>query len=212
MRKNNIIAVIFSTIVGLTAFTGTSCAQETALPAPQKSADAGSLLKALQDRKSVRKFANKPLTDQQLSDLLWAACGVNRPDGHLTVPSARNKQDITVYVGKADGTYRYDAKAHKLIKIGNSDLRREAAKRNAFIQAAPVVVVIASDTALQNGNMAICGIDAGAVMQNIYLHCAANGLATVCCYAGDDVSAMQKFLGIKPELKPLICMPVGLPE
>ena len=74
------------------------------------------------------------------------------------------------------------------------------------------MIVIASDTSLQGGNMAICGIDAGAVMQNVYLHCAANGLATVCCYAGDDVTAMQKFLGIKAELKPLICMPVGIAE
>ena len=184
MKKNNLAAVIFSTIVGLTAFSATSCAQETVLPAPQKSTTEGSLSKALQDRKSVRKFSDKTLTDQQLADLLWAACGVNRPDGHLTVPSARNKQDITVYVGKG----------------------------NAFIKTAPVVIVIASDTSLQGGNMAICGIDAGAVMQNVYLHCAANGLATVCCYAGDDVTAMQKFLGIKAELKPLICMPVGIAE
>lgn len=212
MKKNNLAAVIFSTIVGLTAFSATSCAQETVLPAPQKSTTEGSLSKALQDRKSVRKFSDKTLTDQQLADLLWAACGVNRPDGHLTVPSARNKQDITVYVGKADGTYRYDAKGNKLVKIGNGDLRGEAAKRNAFIKTAPVVIVIASDTSLQGGNMAICGIDAGAVMQNVYLHCAANGLATVCCYAGDDVTAMQKFLGIKDELKPLICMPVGIAE
>ena len=212
MKRNKILAAVFTTIVALTAFTGTACAQEMTLPAPQKSTTDGSLLKALQDRKSVRKFTNKPLTDQQIADLLWAACGVNRPDGHLSVPSARNKQDITVYVGKADGTYRYDAKENKLIKIGNSDLRQEAAKRNAFIQSAPMVLVIASDTSLQSGNMAICGIDAGAVMQNVYLHCAANGLATVCCYAGDDVNSMQKFLGIKPELKPLICMPVGIAE
>ena len=125
MKKNSIFAVILSTIVGLTAFTSTSCAQDTVLPAPQKSTTDGSLLKALQDRKSVRKFSDKALSDQQLADLLWAATGVNRPDGRLTAPTARNKQDITVYVGKADGTFRYDAKANKLVKIGSSDLRRD---------------------------------------------------------------------------------------
>ena len=178
------------------------------LPAPQKSGGL-SVLEALGVRHVERSFDSRALPLQEVSNVLWAACGVNRPDGKLTVPSAMNKQDITVYVGRADGTYRYDAKNNKLVKIGSGDLRQEAGQRNKFIQTAPTVVVIASDTSLQSGRLAICGIDAGAVMQNIYLHCAANGLATVCCYAGEDTAEMQKFLGIKPELKPLIYMPVG---
>ena len=209
MKRSNIITVAAAAIIGLATFSTSARAQDITMPTPQKSTTAGTLSKALQDRKSVRQFAATTLTDQQLADLLWAACGVNRPDGKLTVPSAMNKQDITVYVGRADGTYRYDAKNNKLVKIGSGDLRQEAGQRNKFIQTAPTVVVIASDTSLQSGRLAICGIDAGAVMQNIYLHCAANGLATVCCYAGEDTAEMQKFLGIKPELKPLIYMPVG---
>ena len=209
MKKNSIFAVILSTIVGLTAFTSTSCAQDTVLPAPQKSTTDGSLLKALQDRKSVRKFSDKALSDQQLADLLWAATGVNRPDGRLTAPTARNKQDITVYVGKADGTFRYDAAANKLVKIGSGDLRKAAADRNKFIATAPVVLVIASDTGLTGGNMGISGLNVGAVMQNVYLYCAANGLATVCCYAGETPKEMQKFLGIKESIMPLVYMPVG---
>ena len=212
MKKRNVSAVIIATMLSMTAFCNTASAQDVSLPVPQKSDTEGTLLKAQQDRKSVRKFVTKALTDQQLSNLLWAACGINRSDGRLTVPSAMNKQDITVYVGRADGTYRYDAKANKLVKIGSGDLRHEASDRNKFIQTAPLVLVIASDTSLQNSNMAICGIDAGAVMQNVYLHCAANALATVCCYAGEDTKEMQKFLGIKPELKPLIYMPVGFAE
>lgn len=209
MKKNNLYSAAFAALIGLTAFNCNASAQDVSLPTPQKSTNEGSLLKALQDRKSTREFADKALTDQDIADLLWAATGVNRADGHLTVPSAMNRQDITVYVGKADGTFRYDAKTNTLVKIGSSDLRREAGGRNKFIQTAPLVLVIASDTSLQNNNLAICGIDAGAVMQNVYLHCASKGLATVCCYAGDDVSAMQKFLGIKAEMKPLIYMPVG---
>ena len=212
MNRSKIFAFAMAMAFGLAAPTGSLHAQDITLPTPQKNASAGSLSKALQDRKSTRQFANTPLTDQQQADLLWAACGINRADGRLTAPTARNLQDITVYVGRPDGTFRYDAKANKLVKVGSGDLRLEAAKRNKFIASAPLVLVIASDTSVQGGRMDICGIDAGAVMQNVYLHCAASGLATVCCYAGEDTSAMQKFLGVKAELKPLICMPVGLPQ
>ena len=144
-----------------------------------------------------------------MSDLLWSANGVNRNDGKRTAPSARNKQDITIYVGTADGTFRYDAAGNKLLKIGNGDLRKAAADRNKFIATAPVVLVIASDTALMNGNMALSGIDAGTVVQNVYLYCAANGLGTVCCYATENTAEMQKFLGISSNIKPLVYMPIG---
>ena len=108
-----------------------------------------------------------------------------------------------------DGTFRYDAKTNKLVKIGSSDLRKAVSGRNQFIQTAPIVLVIASDTELQGGNMALCGIDAGTVVQNSYLYCAANGLGTVCCYAGENTADVQKFLGIKSGIKPLVYMPVG---
>ena len=92
---------------------------------------------------------------------------------------------------------------------GSGDLRLEAAKRNKFIASAPLVLVIASDTSVQGGRMDICGIDAGAVMQNVYLYCAANGLGTVCCYATENTAEMQKFLGISSNIKPLVYMPIG---
>ena len=120
-----------------------------------------------------------------------------------------NRQDVTIYVGKADGTFRYDAASNKLVKIGGGDLRKAAAGRNKFIETAPIVLVIASDTGLTGGNKAISGLNVGAVMQNVYLYCAANGLATVCCYAGDTPKDVQKFLGIKENILPLVYMPVG---
>ncbi|CCY83980.1 sagB-type dehydrogenase domain-containing protein [Prevotella sp. CAG:1185] len=209
MKKNGLMKIAFVTMLGLTCFYGNINAQETKLPEPKKSNTEGSLMKALQDRHSSRTFADKSVTDQTLADLLWAADGINRSDGKRTAPSARNMQDITIYVGKADGTFRYDAKANALIKIGNSDLRKAVSGRNKFIQTAPIVLVIASDTSLLNGNMALSGIDAGTVVQNVYLYCAANGLGTVCCYAGEDTTEVQKFLGIKAENKPLVYMPVG---
>lgn len=209
MKRNKFITAAFAATIVLTAFCGTACAQETALPEPTQSSVVGSLTKALQDRRSTRTFTDKVLSDQTLADLLWAADGVNRNDGKRTAPSAMNRQDVTIYVGKADGTFRYDAETNKLVKIGNGDLRKAAAGRNKFIATAPVVLVIASDTGLTQGNTAISGLNVGAVMQNVYLYCAANGLATVCCYAGEQPGDMQKFLGIKESIVPLVYMPVG---
>lgn len=209
MKKNNLLSIALITMLGLTSFSGNIYAQETKLPVPQKSNVDGSLTKALQDRHSSRSFTDKAISDQTLSDLLWAANGINRADGKRTAPSARNQQDITIYVGKADGTFRYDAKANSLIKIGGSDLRKAVAGQNGFIKTAPIVLVIASNTSLLNGNMTLSGIDAGTVVQNVYLYCAANKLGTVCCYAGENTDEVQKFLGIKSENKPLVYMPIG---
>ena len=209
MKKNKIITMALATMTGLASFCTQASAQETALPKPTQSNVAGSLTKALQDRRSTRTFTDKAVTDQTLADLLWAADGVNRKDGKRTAPSAMNRQDVTMYVGKADGTFRYDAASNKLVKIGGGDLRKAAAGRNKFIETAPIVLVIASDTGLTGGNKAISGLNVGAVMQNVYLYCAANGLATVCCYAGDTPKDVQKFLGIKENILPLVYMPVG---
>lgn len=209
MKKNKIITMALATMTGLASFCTQASAQETALPKPTQSNVAGSLTKALQDRRSTRTFTDKAVTDQTLADLLWAADGVNRKDGKRTAPSAMNRQDVTIYVGKADGTFRYDAASNKLVKIGGGDLRKAAAGRNKFIETAPIVLVIASDTGPTGGNKAISGLNVGAVMQNVYLYCAANGLATVCCYAGDTPKDVQKFLGIKENILPLVYMPVG---
>ena len=209
MKSNKILTLIFATITGLTVFCDKAIAQDDILPKPKMSNVEGSLNKALQDRRSTRTFTDKEISDQTLSDLLWSANGVNRNDGRRTAPSARNKQDVSIYVGKSDGTFRYDAKTNKLIKIGNSDLRKAVAGHNQFIQTAPIVLVITSDTKLMNNNMALSGIDVGTVVQNVYLYCAANKLGTVCCYAGESTEEVQKFLGISPNIKPLVYMPVG---
>lgn len=209
MKTNKIIIAAIAATIGMASFSTEASAQDTTLPTPTRNETAGSLTKALQDRKSTRSFTDRSVSDQTLSDLLWAANGVNRTDGKRTAPSAMNRQDVNIYVGKADGTYRYDAQANKLVRIGSGDLRKAAAGRNKFIETAPIVLVIASDTSLTRGNTALSALDAGAVMQNVYLFCAANGMSTVCCYAGDNTEDMQKFLGIKQEIMPLVYMPVG---
>lgn len=209
MKRRQIITAALTAMLAVATFGTEARAQEVSLPIPKSSKVEGSLIKALEDRRSTRTFTDKAVSDQTLSELLWAANGINRADGRRTAPSARNKQDVTIYVGKADGTYRYEPKGHKLVKIGSGDLRKAVSGRNTFIQTAPMVLLLASDTSLMGGNMALSGIDVGTVVQNVYLFCAANGLGTVCCYAGENTDDVQKFIGVGKELKPLVYMPVG---
>ena len=93
------------------------------LNAPDKTRGA-SVMKALADRHSEREFANKKLSQQDLSDLIWAAIGINREDGKRTAASALNKQDIDVYVLMEEGAYLYDPKAHQLNPVVEGDIVR----------------------------------------------------------------------------------------
>ena len=102
-------------------------------------------MKALSDRHSDREYAAKELSLQDLSDLLWAANGINRPDGKRTAPSALNKQDIDIYVIMKEGAYLYDAKANSLQPIAKGDHRAAVAGSQDFVKSAPVSLVLVSD-------------------------------------------------------------------
>ena len=84
------------------------------------------LMQALKLRQSTKSFASKPLPEQELSNLLWAANGINRPEsGKRTAPSAKNWQEVDVYVALPDALYRYEAKTHSLVPVVAKDLRGE---------------------------------------------------------------------------------------
>ena len=134
--------VLFSLLVFSFLFT---LAADIKLPAPQKKGGM-SLLEALNNRKTVRKYQDKELSLQQISNLLWAACGVNRPDGKRTAPTAVNAQEIMLFVFLKNGTFRYDAAKNVLVEINKKDLRKLAAPRFS----APLTLIIASDTAKQS--------------------------------------------------------------
>ena len=100
-----------------------------------------SLMQVLKDRRSQRAFSSKKLPDQVLSNLLWAAFGVNRPDsGKRTAPSAVNWQEIDIYVAIAEGLYLYDAPAHMLKPVLAEDIRAVTG-RQRFTQDAPVNLI-----------------------------------------------------------------------
>ena len=139
------------------------------LNAPNK--DRGSaIMKALADRRSEREFADKKLSLQDLSDLLWAANGVNRPDGKRTAASALNKQDISIYAIMEEGSYLYDAKTHQLTPVASGDFRPLIGGQQTFVNKAPLCLLMVSDISLFGGGeraKITAALDAGIVSQNI---------------------------------------------
>ncbi|MCR5393995.1 MAG: SagB/ThcOx family dehydrogenase [Bacteroidales bacterium] len=187
---------------------------QTQLPAPQKKAKTLSVMEALSTRHSERAFSDRALTPQELSNLLWAATGVNRPDGHITAPTAMNKQEIRLYVFTVDGVYEYLPQTHELREWAKGDHRAIVAGRQEFAKSAPVSLVMVGDyNKFGNSNdhaRQMVAVDAGIMCQNINLYCAAAGLATV-PRATMDVSAIVKLLGLNSNQQPILNNPVGFP-
>ncbi|GEM_PF-260327 len=151
------------------------------LPEPQLPASA-SLMQALQERRSRREFRPDELPIHLITALLWAGFGVNRPDGKRTAPSAYNAQDIDIYLVTAKGLFRYDAPGHRLIPLLPDDLRPFTGTQ-AFVSTAPANLVYVSDYSRMNASGEEClqwsWAHSGCIAQNVYLACAAQGLATV---------------------------------
>jgi len=104
-----------------------------------------SIMKSLDSRRSIREYSTKELSLQDLSDLLWAAWGINGTNGKRTVPTASNHKDIKVYACMAGGTYLYDAVKNILELIAEGDLRPALSAEQEFVKDAPVVLLIVSD-------------------------------------------------------------------
>jgi SagB-type dehydrogenase family enzyme len=171
-----------------------------------------SVMKALSDRRSDRAYADKALSLQDLSDLLWAANGINRPDGKRTAPSALNKQDIDIYVIMKEGAYLYEAKSNSLQPIAKGDHRGAVAGGQDFVKTAPVSLVLVSDLSrfgkITDHVKLMAAVDAGCVSQNINIFCSAVGLATV-PRASMDMNALKQILKLTENQLPLMNNPVG---
>ena len=172
------------------------------------------VMKAFSDRHSDREFSTRELSLQDLSDLLWAANGVNRPgDGKRTAPSALNKQDVDIYVFLAKGVYLYDALKHVLKLVAEGDHRAVVAGRQDFVKQAPVSLVYVSDLSrfgmgLDEQVKLMGAMDAGIVSQNVNLFCAGVGLSTV-PRASMDQEALRKLLKLSDTQVPMMNNPVG---
>ena len=154
----------------------------TVLPHPDKIGGLP-LMNALNERHSSRNFIKKDLTAQQLSNLLWATFGVNRPDGRRTAPSARNYQEVDVYIATAHGVYLYNAFKNALIRISDKDLRATTGTQGYVKDAAVDLVYVLDKKRVpgdnDEGKLVGAAISAGAMVQNVYLYCASEGLGCV---------------------------------
>lgn len=184
--------------------------EKTAIKLNRPDVKRGSLLMtALEKRQSAREYRDQKLNMQDLSDLLWAANGINRPEsGKRTAPTAMNRQEIDVYVCVPEGAYLYDAKNHALQLVAPGDYRAAVAGPQAFAAQAPVCLVIVADLAPFKGEILMPAMDAGIVSQNISLFCAANGLATV-PRATMDQAKLKEALKLKATQRLLLNHPVG---
>jgi SagB-type dehydrogenase family enzyme len=172
------------------------------------------LMQALKLRQTSRNFDSKPLPLQELSNLLWAANGINRPDsGKQTAPSAMNWQEIDVYVALPDALYLYDAKMHTLTPVVAKDLREATTTGQSFVKDAPVNLVYVADMSrATRGSEAdksfYSAADAGFIAQNVYLYCASQGLATVVRGSVDRV-ALAPAMKLRPDQRIVLAQTVG---
>ncbi len=141
------------------------------------------LMQALKARHSERDYASQPLSLPDLSDLLWSALGVNRSTGERTVPFWRHVMAIDLYVALAEGVWLYEPKPHRLCPYLAMDLRGQTGLQD-FVATAPVnLIYVARGDDMQGLSEAdrrlYASVDAAFIGQNVYLFCAAAGLATV---------------------------------
>lgn len=218
-------AIVTCLCVGLFVFVSPrfSASQEPEvikLPAPQT--DGGKpLMQALKLRQSTRGNygPEQKLPLQTLSNLLWAANGVNRPDGHRTAPTAAGWNNVDIYVTTADGLFVYDAPQHVLKVISKEDVRAIAGlegpagggMKQDFAKTAPVSLIYVADMGKTKG-MKYSGEDvgplwsyanAGTIAQNVYLFCASEGLACI-LRAMIDPERIAKTFKLRPDQKAIL--------
>lgn len=212
MRKISFICTALLVVIALSAQT----LQPIKLVAPSKERGS-SIMKSLSDRRSTREFSDRKLSAQDLSDVIWAANGINRPaDGKKTAPSAMNKQDIDIFVIMEEGAYLYEPKTHSLKPVATGDFRPLIADSQPYINKVPVCLLMVSDISRFDMKMDMeikkqwAAFDAGIISQNISLFCSGCGLVTV-PRAFMKKDELKKALKLSATQEPMLNNPVGYP-
>lgn len=175
-----------------------------------------SVMQALKLRSSTTGFSSIALSQQDLADIIWAANGINRPDvGKRTAPSARNSQDVDVYVILESGAFLYDHKEHALVPLATGDHRQLVSGRQTNMANAPLMLVLVSDISRFSGNneelkVRWAAMDSGIVSQNIAVACAGLGLVTR-PRASMDVEGLKTVLKLTETQHLMLNHPVGYP-
>ncbi len=154
------------------------------LPEPQKTGGKG-IMDCLNTRHTTRQYTSEKIDEQTISNLLWAAWGINREDGKRTAPSAKNMQEMKVYVAMENGLYQYEAQKNELIIMFDKDIRQATGFQD-FIGDAPLNLIFVADMDLMmefaeqpDKIIKYSCMDAAFISQNVYLFCASEGLDTV---------------------------------
>ena len=195
---------------------GVARAEEQSIQLSSPQTDRNPFLKILMKRESSRAFSSEPLPNTILSNLLWAAAGISRPEsGKRTAPTASNRQEIDVYAATAKGLYLYDAKANALKMLLAKDIR-EMTGRQAFVKEAAVNLIYVADlakstAASEEDRTLYAAAATGFISQNVYLYCASEGLATV-VRASMDRPALAEVMKLKPTQKIILAQSVGYPK
>lgn len=202
----------YLTMAVVLLIAGSAVAQDIQLPAPDKNVKM-TLMDALQKRTSVREYSDKAIDESTLSQVLWAACGINRPESKkITAASAINAQDILVYVVRAEGVWLFMPETNVLHKVCDKDLRDDVAGFQKFAATAPVSLLLVSDKAKfgnrSRGADQLAAMDSGYVSENIYLVCTALGLGTV-ARATMNHEVLSRELGLTEQQVPLLNHPIG---
>ena len=216
MYKKSFLTIAVVLII-ISFMTVSWAAELSAIKLPPPNLNSGkSLMQSLQARKSSRDFSTKKIPVQILSNLLWAACGINRPEsGKRTAPSAVNWQEIDIYVAMAEGLYLYSAKEHILKPVLNRDIRALTGKQS-FVKEVPVNLIYVADFSkiskadIEEKNL-YSAADTGFISQNVYLYCASEGLATV-VRGMIDKDALSKSMNLTDNQKIILAQTVGYPE
>jgi SagB-type dehydrogenase family enzyme len=192
-------------------------AQSKSVPLPQPARTGGMpLMEALDKRCSTREFVSQELSEQTLSNLLWAAWGINREgsDKH-TAPSSNNKQEIDIYVVKANGVFKYIPKGHALEAVSDKDFRSFCGNQD-FVALAPLNLIYVAD--LSRTDQKDFSIEplasysnVGFIAQNVYLFCASEGLGTV-VRGWVNKEVLQDKLQLLPVQKIILAQTVGYPK
>jgi len=183
------------------------------LPVPRRTGGMP-LMEALARRATSREFDTRDLPLDHLSNVLWAAFGVNRGDGKRTAPSSMNRQETDIYVLTRTGAYVYDAARHRLTPVLGEDIRTLGG-RQEFVRDAPVTLVYVADLARMAdappaAKRETAAIDSGFISQNVYLYCSSEGLATG-VRAWVDTEALGKRLGLRADQWITAAQSVGYP-
>ena len=201
MQKS--VAVLFAAALAATVFA----ADIVKLPEPQREGGAG-LFTVLNRRRSVRRYSAENLSQQELSNLLWAGFGISGKKEKRTAPTAVNRQEFTLYAILADGAYKYIPQENGLEKITAEDLRPLAAGN----VTAPAYILIVADMK-KAASAEYAAIDSGYISQNLYLAATAQGLGS--CALGsfkrkaENVAQLKAALKLADHENPILSQAVG---